>query len=78
MKTIMKVLVVFHFDDTSGGVPGTSAIIKIPEGKTKDDVFLAWVREKKSNPAITMDDVNSNKDDEFMYYWTEDSVEEMD
>ena len=30
----MKVLVIFHYDDISGGVPGTSGIVRIPDAAT--------------------------------------------
>lgn len=74
----MKVLVIFHYDDVSGGVPGTSGIVRIPDGKTGDDVFLAWIRRKKKDPSITMDDVHENKNDNYMYYWVEDEVTEIE
>ena len=73
----MKVLVIFHYDDVSGGVPGTSGIIRIPEGKTADDIFLAWIRKKKNDSSITMEAVQENEDDKYMYYWTESEVTEI-
>ena len=71
----MKVCVIMHYDDISGGCPSTTAIVKIPEGMTLDDVFLAWLRKKRNSPTLTMKEVEGA--DWNLYHWFEDEVEEL-
>jgi hypothetical protein len=71
----MRVCVVFHYDDISGGEPSTTAIIKMPEGMALDDVFLTWLRKKKNNPNLTMKEVENA--DWNLYHWIEDIVTEL-
>jgi hypothetical protein len=69
--------VIFHYDDISGGVPGTSGIVRIPDGKTSDDVFMAWIRKKEGDPTLTMKNIEKDPD-RFMYYWTDSEVTEVE
>lgn len=69
----MKVLTIVHYDTNQGSVED---IVQIPEGKTEDDVFLAWIRVKRNKPDLTMEEVTKN--DGYLYHWEACEVKTFD
>ena len=69
----MHVLSIMHYDNMNMGCP--TAIVEIPEGKKKDDVFLAWLRREMAEPELTMK--QAEEKDYFLYTWEEYTVDQV-
>lgn len=63
----MKVLKIVHYDTASEMQGGVDALVEMTEGKSEDEVFLAWLKVKRKDPELTMKIVNDN--DGFLYAW---------
>jgi hypothetical protein len=63
----MKLLSIVHYDTASEMQGGIDALVEIPEGRSEDEVFLAWLKVERKDPELTMKKVNDN--DGYLYTW---------
>lgn len=68
----MRVLVITSYDDASAMMGQASELVEMPDGKTEDEVFLAFLRHDQNEPNLTWKDVEDN--DHYLYNWYEHEV----
>lgn len=73
----MKVLLVFGYEDCSGGEPGASAVVDMT-GLTADEAFARWYRTRYPEDAEETDERILGELAEYhMYYWTDATVQKV-